>query len=273
MPLGMSAFCCWGLPVALLTLLCSPGSGEKAFEVHIWPKQLVVEPGGSWVINCSTSCAHPDAGGLETTLPKTVLTEQTQWKQYKVSNVSNATVAYCHFTCSGKQKSEDLRISTYRPPKQVLLKLQPTWVAVGRPFTIECRVPDVIPLENLTITLLRGNETLHIKTFGRMHDSQEARATHSITAHREDSHHNFSCQAELDLRSLGGEVVRCISEPQALMVYEPMQDNQMAIIITVVAVLLFLFVTSVLLCFVFGQHWLRKRMGSYRVGKREAQRS
>lgn len=39
----------------------------------------------------------------------------------------------------------------------------------------------------------------------------------------------------------------------------------MAIIITVVAVLLFLFVTSVLLCFVFGQHWLRKRMGSYRV--------
>lgn len=101
----------------------------------------------------------------------------------------------------------------------MLLKLQPTWVAVGRPFTIECRVPDVIPLENLTITLLRGNETLHIKTFGRMHDSQEARATHSITAHREDSHHNFSCQAELDLRSLGGEVVRCISEPQALMVY------------------------------------------------------
>lgn len=66
------------------------------------------------MINCSTSCAHPDAGGLETTLPKTVLTEQTQWKQYKVSNVSNATVAYCHFTCSGKQKSEDLRISTYR---------------------------------------------------------------------------------------------------------------------------------------------------------------
>ncbi|KAK2500829.1 hypothetical protein MC885_010051 [Smutsia gigantea] len=266
MPLGMSRFCCWDLPVALLTLLCSPGSGEKAFEVHIWPKQLVVEPGGSWVINCSTSCAHPDAGGLETTLTKTVLKEQTQWKQYEVSSVSGDTVAYCHFTCSRKQKSDDLRISIYHPPKQVLLKLRPAWVAVGRPFTIECRVPAVAPLENLTITLLRGNETLHIETFGRtMRAPQEARATHSITAHREDGHHNFSCQAELDLRSLGGEVVRRISEPQALMVYEPMQENQVSIIITVAALLLLLFVTSVLLCFVFGRHCIQKRMGSYRV--------
>lgn len=46
---------------------------------------------------------------------------------------------------------------------------------------------------------------------------------------------------------------------------EPQQDKQMVIIIAVVSVLLFLFVTSVLLCFVFGEQWHQRRRGSYGV--------
>lgn len=105
-------------------------------------------------------------------------------------------------------------------PDRVLLKLQPTWVTVGRTFTIECTVPAVSPLEKLTLTLLRGKEPLHIQTFGKATTvPQEAVATHNVTAHREDGHHNFSCQAELDLRSLGGTVLRKVSEPQVLKIY------------------------------------------------------
>lgn len=46
---------------------------------------------------------------------------------------------------------------------------------------------------------------------------------------------------------------------------EPRPDNQMVVIISVVSVLLFLFVTSILLCFVLGQHWRQRRMGTYGV--------
>lgn len=46
---------------------------------------------------------------------------------------------------------------------------------------------------------------------------------------------------------------------------EPKPDNQMVIIITVVSVLISLFVTSVLLCFIFGQQWHQRRSGAYRV--------
>lgn len=100
------------------------------------------------------------------------------------------------------------------------LKLQPTWVTVGRNFTVECRVPAVSPLEKLTLTLLRGKEPLHVQTFGKATAvPQEAVATHNITAHREDGHHNFSCQAELDLRDLGGSVLRKVSEPQGLEIH------------------------------------------------------
>lgn len=70
----------------------------------------------SWKVNCSTSCAAPEAGGLETSMDKTVLEEHPQgkWKQFLVSNASNDTVFYCHFTCSGKQHMESLNISVYR---------------------------------------------------------------------------------------------------------------------------------------------------------------
>lgn len=102
----------------------------------------------------------------------------------------------------------------------MLLKLQPTWVTVGRAFTMECRVPAVAPLEDLTLTLLRGQEPLHTKTFGGATAApQEASVTHNSTAHKDDGRHNFSCRAELDLRPRGGVIIRRTSEPQALEIH------------------------------------------------------
>lgn len=106
------------------------------------------------------------------------------------------------------------------PPEQVLLKLQPTWVTVGKVFTMECSVPAVAPLENLTLTLLRGQETLHMQSFeGATAAPQEATITHNSTAHKEDGRHNFSCRAELDLRSRGGGFIQITSEPQLLQIH------------------------------------------------------
>lgn len=266
MPFEMSPFCGWRLSAVLLALLVCLGSGGTAFEVYSWPEQLVVEHGGSYEINCSTSCPHPDLGGVETVLSKILLDEQPQWKQFRFFDASNDTEVRCHFTCSGEQQSTVARVSVFRPPEQVLLKLQPMWVTVGKSFTIECRVPTVAPLETLTLTLLRGKEPLYMQAFGRATAvPEEAMITYNRTAHKEDGRHNFSCQAELDLRSRGGGIIRRTSEPQVPDIYEPGQDNQMVIIITVVSVLLFLFVTSVLLCFVFGQQWHQRRRGNYGV--------
>uniref|UniRef100_A0A2K6EXF8 Intercellular adhesion molecule 2 n=1 Tax=Propithecus coquereli TaxID=379532 RepID=A0A2K6EXF8_PROCO len=238
----MAPFGCWGLPAALLALLCCPGSGEKAFEVHAWPETLV------------------------TPLNKTLLSQGPRWKYYLVSNISRDVVLYCYFRCSGEQQHRVLNITVYKPPKQVTLKLQPPGVVVGKSFTIECRVPAVEPLESLTLFLLRGKETLHTQTFGGENPApQEATATFNSTAHREDKHSNFSCLAVLDLESRGGSIFKKVSDPQMLEVYEPTQDSQMVVIIVVVSVLLFLFVLSILLCFVFSQRWRQRRTGSYGV--------
>lgn len=99
----------------------------------------------------------------------------------------------------------------------MLLTLWPTSVAAGTLFTIECRVPAVAPLEGLTVTLLRGTEILYIQTFvGTAPSLQDAVVSHNTTAHREDGHHNFSCEAQMDLRSRGGGLVHRVSDPQRL---------------------------------------------------------
>ncbi|XP_074199580.1 intercellular adhesion molecule 2 isoform X4 [Camelus bactrianus] len=216
----MSPFCCWGLCVAFLALLCCPGSGEEAFEVHVSPEQPMVKHGGSQVINCSTNCTKPENGGLETSLDKIVLQDSPQWKLFMIFNVSQNSSMRCFFWCSRKQGSKSLNVGLYYPPKQVLLKLQPTRVAVGSPFTIECRVPSVAPLEGLTVTLLRGSEVLHSQTFeGTALSPQEAMVTYSAEAQLEDSSHNFSCQAKMDLRTRGVKVVDSVSDSQALEVF------------------------------------------------------
>uniref|UniRef100_A0A8C6FUG3 Intercellular adhesion molecule 2 n=1 Tax=Moschus moschiferus TaxID=68415 RepID=A0A8C6FUG3_MOSMO len=259
----MSPFGGRGTLAAFLSLLCCQGSGEKAFE---GPEHLMVGSGEFQVINCTASCTDPTTLALETALNKTLLENQVQWKLFKVYNISKDEELLCSFTCDGRQETKVFNITVFYPPKQVLLTLSPTSVAVGTLFTIECRVPAVAPLGGLTVTLLRGTKILYNQTIvGTAPSPQDAVVTHNTTAHREDAHHNFLCEAQMDLRSRGGGLVHRVSDPQRLEVKEPVPNSQMVIIIAIVVVLLLLFVTFVLLCFVFSQKWHRGRTGHYSV--------
>lgn len=259
----MSSFACRSLRITLLALLCCSGSGEKAFEVHVSSEKQIVEATGSLKVNCSTSCENPQVGGLETTLSKRVLEEHPRgkWKQFLVLNISQDMSLLCHFTCEEKQHSEHLNVRVYKPPAKVTLKLPPSRVLVGETFTIECTAEAVKPLESLTLSLLHEGETLQNQTF----EGTEINATaiFNMTALTKDSL-NLSCQAVLDLRPHGGHIISNISKSQILEVIKP-TNGLITIIIIVVTILLVLFVTSVLLCFILGQHWHRKRTGTYGV--------
>ncbi|XP_015984224.2 intercellular adhesion molecule 2 isoform X1 [Rousettus aegyptiacus] len=212
-PVEMSPFGSWGLPAALLALLCCPGSSEKAPS-----KQEAVKLGDSYKINCTSDCPNPLIKGLETLLDKKVLQEQAQWTEYLVSNISQDSVLYCYSTCSGKQTKKAVIVNVFHPPEQVLLRLQPARVTVGSSFTITCSVTAAIPLERLTLTLLHGEKPLHVQTFENGTDTP-ATATHNAIAHKKDGHHNFSCRADLDLHALGRGVISNVSEVQVLQVY------------------------------------------------------
>ncbi|XP_051850969.1 intercellular adhesion molecule 2 isoform X2 [Antechinus flavipes] len=215
----MLLFSTWVL-MAFFTLLSS-SAGEELFEVSVWPEWPVVEAGKALWINCSTNCTYPTKGGIETrNINTTMQQEEAHWKVFHLSNISQNTKIFCYFICSNIQKQKSVNVIVYRPPLQVTLSLQPAWVIVGENFTLTCHVPNVVPLENLTVTLLQGTEKLHRQTFVTVSKAlQDAWLTFNVTARREDSRSNFSCHAELDLRPHSEQLFSASSEPKMLEIF------------------------------------------------------
>ena len=87
-----------------------PGSGEKAFE---GPEQLMVGSGEFQFINCTASCKNPKRLVLETALNKTLLESQTQWRLFKVYNISKDEELLCSSTCGGKQETKVFHITVF----------------------------------------------------------------------------------------------------------------------------------------------------------------
>ncbi|XP_053068245.1 intercellular adhesion molecule 1 isoform X3 [Acinonyx jubatus] len=219
----MLLFCVW----ALLALNPGPGATEEIFEVSIWPDQALVKLGQSLMINCSTTCPDPGPGGIETYLKKTQVDKGPQWKEFLLEDVTENSVLQCFFSCAGIQKDTSLDITVYQPPEQVILELQPAWVAMDEAFTVKCHVPSVAPLENLTLTLLQGNQELHRKDFMNLAvASQRAEITINVKAQREDDRCNFSCCAELDLSSHGGGLFHSSSAIKVLRIFEFSESPQ-----------------------------------------------
>lgn len=106
------------------------------------------------------------------------------------------------------------------PPEQVILDLQPEWVAVDEAFTVTCHVPSVAPLQSLTLTLLQGDQELHRKDFLSLSlVSQRAEVTATVRAHRDNDRRNFSCRAELDLSPHGGGLFHGSSATKQLRIF------------------------------------------------------
>ncbi|XP_032312984.1 intercellular adhesion molecule 1 isoform X2 [Camelus ferus] len=205
---------------ALLALIPCPGAAEELFEVSVWPDQAVVKYGQSLVVNCSTTCPDPGPSGIETLLKKTQVGKGPQWKEFLLEDVTQNSVLQCFFSCAGVQKDISLGVTVYQPPEQVIMELQPAWVAVGEAFTVTCHVPSVTPLENLTLILLKDNQELHRKDFRNLAvASQRAEVTISAKAQREDDRCNFSCHAELDLSSHGGGLFHNSSAIRVLRIF------------------------------------------------------
>uniref|UniRef100_A0A8I3S271 Intercellular adhesion molecule 5 n=1 Tax=Canis lupus familiaris TaxID=9615 RepID=A0A8I3S271_CANLF len=213
-------FCVW----ALLALIPFPGATEEIFEVSVWPDQALVKFGQSLMVNCSTTCPDPGPSGIETFLKKTQVDKGPQWKEFLLEDVTENSILQCFFSCAGIQKDTSLGITVYQ---QVILDLQPAWVAVNEACTVKCQVPSVAPLENLTLTLLQGNQELHRKNFMNLDvASQRAEVTINVKAQREDDRCNFSCRAELDLSSHGGGLFHSSSAIKVLRIFEFSQSPQ-----------------------------------------------
>ena len=91
----------------------------------------------------------------------------------------------------------------------------PSWQPVGQNLTLRCQVAGGAPRDNLTVVLLRGEEELSRQPAV----GEPALVNHTVEARREDHGANFSCRAELDLRSRGLGLFQNSSAPRQLRTY------------------------------------------------------
>ncbi|KAM6037616.1 intercellular adhesion molecule 5-like isoform 1-T1 [Theristicus caerulescens] len=191
------------LPPLLLALA---GAARGTFTVGAWPRVAVVPFGGSVAINCSRSaCPGGNATlGLETPLAVGMGAGGRRWQSFRLLNVSQWSpgTATCYGRCGDAQANASAGILVYRLPERVVLEPVAA-MAVGESRNLTCRVVEVAPVGNLTVTLRRGAETLRTESFGAAEGSASVAVSHLLTAGPGDHGQDVTCHAELSLRPHG----------------------------------------------------------------------
>ncbi|XP_028567222.2 intercellular adhesion molecule 1-like [Podarcis muralis] len=199
------------LPAAALLLLLASAACSAAQEaqqedyyLRIWPEKPAVKYGDSMVLNCSSNCENI---GLETSLQTVAAGTGPAWKAFNLTSVTEwEPKPLCFATCGGtEQKYQRITTTVYRAPERVVLDPLPE-VEVGKEYNVTCRVFDVAPIWNLTVTLYQGERRLYVETF-EDHRNPEAGnvvvTSNSITAQQNDHGEEVTCRAVLDLRPEG----------------------------------------------------------------------
>ncbi|XP_046541473.1 intercellular adhesion molecule 3 [Equus quagga] len=217
MPSGPLPRVCWTSLLSLLLVCClRPPGAQGQFSLRLEPQDLVVPEGGSISVNCSTDCPNAQHVTLETSLPKEPLSSGLGWAAFRLSNVTHDDrEVLCSSFCNGLQISGSFGITVYRFPDLVELEPLPSWQPVGQNLTLSCQVAGGAPRDNLTVVLLRGEEELSRQPAV----GEPALVNHMVEARREDHGANFSCRAELDLRSRGLGLFQNSSAPRQLRTY------------------------------------------------------
>ncbi|XP_053907718.1 basement membrane-specific heparan sulfate proteoglycan core protein-like [Cuculus canorus] len=204
------------------------GLSEASFELLIQPPVPVVEYGGSIRLRLETTCRNPETpGNVETSFRKKLVKATPTETVVELLNVTewNSTVIY-FYTCNRQRKVVSTKLIVYGELKPAVLEPTPE-LEVGKSHELTCRVDDVAPIQNLTVILKLGDETLHTETFEMDNRSEPVKALvkHRLMAQRWHDGHNVTCQALLDLTPYG-PLLRRTSEPQVLTVYEFPEDPQ-----------------------------------------------
>ncbi|XP_026547626.1 intercellular adhesion molecule 5-like [Notechis scutatus] len=182
---------------------------EKGFAeenvVRIWPENPVVQFGGSLEINCSTNI-EADAIGLETPFRREIIGTGSNWKVFRLTNISDFqnTISLCYAEKDHETKSAKATITVYKSPEKIELDPVPE-MEVGKQYNLTCRVSGVAPIRDLTVTLLKGEEQLLVKTYKDRTDRKAVPVVvnHHMIAQKDDYNKTITCQTSLDLRPTG----------------------------------------------------------------------
>uniref|UniRef100_A0A3B4GA89 Ig-like domain-containing protein n=1 Tax=Pundamilia nyererei TaxID=303518 RepID=A0A3B4GA89_9CICH len=177
---------------------------------------MVVRFGDPVLINCSTSATDVQGMGWEAPFGGTGF-ERPPVVTWRVDKVEEWTPnPFCYVTLvNGSQCTVNPLITVYKTPDSVSVSdMGHGSMVEGREYDLKCDVINVAPVQNLTVTWYRGNETVLTQMFN---DSTmtpvNASSTLRISTPRDYNGLTFRCEAELHLGPKGPKFPPNVTSP------------------------------------------------------------
>uniref|UniRef100_A0A3P8QHZ4 Ig-like domain-containing protein n=2 Tax=Astatotilapia calliptera TaxID=8154 RepID=A0A3P8QHZ4_ASTCA len=215
------------------------GNITKTIHLHVEPRgcpltltpsETVVKFGDPVSINCSTSVTDVEGMGWEAPFGGTGF-ERPPVVTWRVEKLEEWTPSpFCYVTLvNGSQRTVSPVITVYKTPDSVSVSdMGHGSMVEGREYDLKCDVINVAPVQNLTVTWYRGNETVLTQMFN---DSTmtpvNASSTLRISTQRDYNGLTFRCEAELHLGPKGPKFPPNVTSPPytAVVLYKPFMES------------------------------------------------
>uniref|UniRef100_A0A3Q4H313 Ig-like domain-containing protein n=1 Tax=Neolamprologus brichardi TaxID=32507 RepID=A0A3Q4H313_NEOBR len=180
------------------------------------PSEIVVKFGDPILINCSTSATDVEGMGWEAPFGGTGFEHPpvVTWRVEKLEEWTPSPSCYATLV-DGSQCTVSPLITVYKTPDFVSVSdMGHVPMVEGREYDLKCAVISVAPVQNLTVTWYRGNETVLTETFNESTAIPvNASSTLKISTQRDYNGLTFRCEAELHLGPKGPKFLPNTSSP------------------------------------------------------------
>ncbi|CAJ1075303.1 hemicentin-1-like [Xyrichtys novacula] len=182
-------------------LLLSAAGSHASCPLELRPPSVVVKYGDPISINCSTTETAFESIGWEA--PKGGKNQQKVnhliWSLKSLTNWSISPSCYFNGE-SGEQCEKTPDIVVYTFPETISISSESDRVRESEKLNITCDVPNIAPVQNLTVKWYKDDTFLLTRTFdGSEREPVAQSSILSFEAKRQDNGATFRCEAHLDL--------------------------------------------------------------------------
>uniref|UniRef100_G3PKP9 Ig-like domain-containing protein n=3 Tax=Gasterosteus aculeatus TaxID=69293 RepID=G3PKP9_GASAC len=193
-------------------LLCATGA---SCPIELSPPSVVVRYGDPVSINCSTSDGHSAEMGWEATVGSTIIQNvpHVAWTVERLIQTDYDVTSICFYNppsgASSDQCSKTSTVVVYTFPETIGISGPGGVMVEGETCQFTCDVPNIAPVQNLTVKWYKGDAMIHEDTFKNVGAGKKPVNQSSVlnfTATRQDNGLTVRCEAHLDLRPNGPQL-------------------------------------------------------------------
>ncbi|XP_030592635.1 vascular cell adhesion protein 1-like isoform X1 [Archocentrus centrarchus] len=176
--------------------------------IELSPSSVAVRYGDPVSVNCSTTVSHHGIG-WEASYGGTGAEEVNQLS-WTLENLTEWDISPSCFInpADSEQCMENLKIVVYTFPEKIQISSSngPNGqMTEGKEYDIICEIPNIAPVQNLTVKWYKGDRIIKSDTFENTTFKRSVNASSrlSFKPSRQDSGARFRCEAQMDLRPVG----------------------------------------------------------------------